>query len=187
MNQNSSILERPKRAMERPDLSRKIRNLISLTFFAAIIGCGSFFFFSYRYRDISSTEISRLSDFDEFLAATPLGSTVKNKEFDMICFTGNYVFALGQARSFLPADEVNSRSILELAGGLGDLFNGSSHTSIVLLARQKVHILQLNRKTGFALKNVGCMAASQANIQIKSIDSITELELPRASLGVSHG
>lgn len=107
---------------------------------------------------------------------TPLGWAIKNPEFDTICFTGNNVFALVQAKSFLSPNEANTRSALGFAGGLADQFNGAFDTSIVLLSRHKAHILQLDRRTGFALKNVGCTAAIQANIQIRSIDSITELE-----------
>jgi hypothetical protein len=168
-------------------LSNKVKSLAFLTFFAIILACGSLFFFSYRHPGISSAAISRASDFNEFLIATPSGWTLKNAEFDTICFTGNNVFALAQSQSFLPPNEVKLRSVLGSAGGIADLFNGASHTSIVLLSGQKALILQLDRRTGFALKNVGCTAASQASIQIKSIDSITELELPQASLGVSHG
>jgi hypothetical protein len=164
-----------------------MRTLAFLALFAVILACGLLFLFSYRYRDISSAAISQLSDFNKFLMVTPLGWTIKNAEFDTICFTGNNVFALAQAKSFLSPNEANTRSALGFAGGLADLFNGSSDTSIVLLSGQNAQIFQLDRRLGFALKNVGCMAASQAKIQIKSIDSITELELPNASLGVTHG
>jgi hypothetical protein len=164
-----------------------MRTRAFLALLAVIVACGSVFLFSYRYRDISSDVISDLSDFNKFLVGTPSGWTIKNAEFDTICFTGNNVFALAQAKSFLSPNESNSRSALGFAGGLGDMFNGSSDTSIVLLSRQNAQIFRLDRRLGFALKNVGCMAARQAKIQMKSIDSITELELPHASLGATHG
>jgi hypothetical protein len=168
-------------------LTIKARSVVFLTFFAAILACGSLFFFSYLHRGVSFAAISRVSDFTEFLLATPSGWIVKNAEFDTICFTGNNVFALAQSKSFLPPNEVNSRSVLESAGGIADLFNGASHTSIVLLSHQKAQILQLDRRAGFSLKNVGCMVTNQANVQINNSDSTTELELPNASLGVTHG
>jgi hypothetical protein len=164
-----------------------MKALAFLASFLVIVVCGLVFLFSYRYRDINSASISNLSDFDKFLVASPLGWTIRSKEFDTICFTGNYVFALSQAKSFLPPNEANTRSALRFAGGVADLFNSGSDTSIVLLSHHGAQIFQLNRKLGFALKNVGCTTTDQAKIKIESIDSITELELPHASLGATHG
>ena len=152
-----------------------------------LLACGLVLVLFFRYRDINSASISNLSDFDKFLVAGPQGWTIRGSEFDTICFTGNYVFALAQAKSFLSPNEANTRSVLGFAGGFGDLFNGGSDTSIVLLSHQSAQILQLNRKRGFELKNVGCTSSNKASIQIKNIDSITEFELPQASLGGIHG
>lgn len=164
-----------------------MKTLALLASFLVVILCGSIIFFSYRDRDINSASISDSSDFEKFFVASPFGWTIRNKEFDIICFTGNYVFALSQTKSFLPSNEANTRSALRFAGGVSDLFNSGSDTSIVLLSRFGAQILQLNRKRGFTLKNVGCTATHQAKIQIENIDSITELELLHASLGAAHG
>jgi len=168
-------------------LTIRTRTRAVLALLAVMVACGLVFLFSYRYRDISSDVISDLSDFNKFLVSTSAGWAIKNAEFDTVCFTGNNVFALAQAKSFLSPNESNWRSALGFAGGLGDMFNGSSDTSIVLLSRKNAQIVRLDRRMGFALKNVGCMAASQTKIQMKSINSTTELELPDASLGATHG
>jgi hypothetical protein len=164
-----------------------MKALAFLASFLVIVVCGWLVLFSTRYRDVNSGSISNLSDLDKFLVEGPLGWTIRSKEFDIICFTGNYVFALSQAKSFLPPNEANTRSALRFAGGVADLFNGGSDASIVLLSRHGAQMFQLNRKLGFAVKNVGCTTAQQAKIQIRNIDSVTELELSHASLGVTDG
>jgi hypothetical protein len=152
-------------------------------FITAALACGALLLFSYRDQNIKSKTISDLSDFNELLTTSSTKWSVKPAEFNTICFTGNYVFALAQANSFLLPHDVESIKVFDAASGLADVFNGSTHTSIVLFSRTEARILQLDRKTGFSLTNVGCANVGTAEIQVRSTKQITELELLQASIG----
>ncbi len=49
---------------------------------------------------------------------------VRNPEFLKVCFAGDYVYALEDARKWFSVNEAEFMRALDAAGGRGDTFNG---------------------------------------------------------------
>jgi hypothetical protein len=90
---------------------------------------------SYRYSNVSKITVSKLSDLEEVFEVGPASLRVKNPEFQMVCFAGDYVYALTDAKHWFAANKTEFDAVLQAAGGSADAFNGGGRSSIVLLSR----------------------------------------------------
>jgi hypothetical protein len=144
---------------------------------------------SCRYSNVSTVAVSRLSDLDETFEVGTSRLRVKNPEYLKVCFSGDYVYALKDARQWFPANDIEFAPVLAAAGGPADTYNGSGNSSIVLLSHASAVILQLDWRTEFSVGNLGCANVDAGDIEIKryQTNSSTELYLPNATLKSPSG
>jgi hypothetical protein len=144
---------------------------------------------SYRYSNVKTIKVSKLTDLDEVFEIDTSSLRVRNPEFLKICFAADYVDALESAQKQLAPDEMEFQPALKAAGGLADVFNDEGNSSIVLLSHTSAIIVELDRRTGFAVAIVGCADATN-DIEIKKSRSDangTEFWLPNATLRSTRG
>jgi hypothetical protein len=144
---------------------------------------------SYGDSNVSRITVSKLSDLDEAFEVGTSSLRVRNPEFLKVCFAGDYVYALKDARQWFAAKDTEFMPALRAAGGPADTFNDDEHSSIVLLSHTSALILQLDRRTGFSVVNLGCASADAGDIKIKryKTNSSTEFYLPNATLSSPPG
>jgi len=144
---------------------------------------------SYRYSNVSTITVSKLSDLDEVFEVGTSSLKVRNPEFLKVCFAGDYVHALESAQKWFAPDEAEFKPALAAAGGLADTFNDEGSSSIVLLSHTSAVILELERRTGFSVAIVGCTSAAN-DIEIRKSRSDAdgiEFWLPNATLRSTRG
>jgi hypothetical protein len=143
---------------------------------------------TYRYTNVSKIIVSKLSDLDEVFEVGASSARVKNPEFLVVCFAGDYVYSLQDAKHWFVGNEGGFDAVLEGVGGTADSFNGVGQSSIVLLSRSSAVILQFDLRTEFLVKNLGCAGADN-DLEIKRYESntSTELYLPSATLKAPRG
>ena len=141
-------------------------------------------YMSHRYSNVSKIIVSKLTDFDETFEVNASSLRVRNPEFLKVCFAGDYVYALKDARQWFAADEIEFAPVLAAAGGPADIYNGAGNSSIVLLSHSSAVILQLDWQTEFLVGNFGCANADAGDIEIKryQTNSSTEFYLRNATL-----
>ena len=69
-------------------------------------------YMSHRHSNVSKIIVSKLTDFDETFEVNASSLRVRNPEFLKVCFAGDYVYALKDARQWFAADENWSRRFL---------------------------------------------------------------------------
>ena len=159
-----------------------------LIIYGAALQLGLAVYSTYRYTNVSKIIVSKLSDLDEVFEIGPSSIRVKNPEVLMVCFANDYVYSLQDAKHWFVGNEGGFKAVLEAAGGTADSFNGEGKSSIVLLSRASAVILQLDIRTEFLVKNLGCAGADN-DIEIKRYESntSTELYLLNATLKAPRG
>jgi hypothetical protein len=143
---------------------------------------------TYRYSNVSTITVSKLSDLDEVFEVGSSSLRVRNPEFLKVCFAAEYVYALDDAQKWFALNETEFKPALEAARGLADTFNFEGSSSIVLLSHTSAVILELERRTGFAVAATGCASAAN-DIEIRKSRSDAdgiEFYLPNATLRSTH-
>jgi hypothetical protein len=141
-------------------------------------------YWDYRDSNVSRTMVSKLSDLEQEFEIGDAGLKVKNPDFVKVCFAGDYVYALKDAGQWFSAGDTEFTPTLRAAGGRADAFNGEERSSIVLLSHTSAVIVQLDRRTGFAVANFGCANVNEGEIKIRKYltNSSREFFLPNATL-----
>lgn len=141
---------------------------------------------SYRYSNVRTITVSKLSDLDEVFEVNASALRVKNPEVLKVCFAADYEYTLQSAKQWLSPHSDEFMPALVAAGGLADTFNDEGKSSIVLLSHATATILELDRRTGHSVGIIGCASAHLANIEIRKSDAGTESYLPNATLRWTH-
>jgi hypothetical protein len=143
---------------------------------------------TYRYTNVTKIIVSKLSDLDEVFEVGASSVRLKDAEFLVVCFAGDYVYSLQDAKHWFVGNEGGFDAVLEKAGGTADSFNGVGQSSIVLLSGSSAVILQFDLRTEFLVKNLGCAGADN-DLEIKRYESntSTELYLPNATPKAPRG
>jgi hypothetical protein len=144
---------------------------------------------SHRYSNVSKITVLRLADLDEAFEVGTSRLRVRNPEFLKVCFAGDYVYALKDAKQWFAGNEAEFMPALEAAGGPADTYNGEGNSSIVLLSHTFALILQLDWRSKFFATNLGCASTDAGDIEIKryQTNSSTEFYLPNATLKSPRG
>lgn len=132
---------------------------------------------SYRDSNVSRIMVSNLSDLGGEFEIGNAALRVRNPKILKVCFAGDYVYALKDARYWFAADDAEFALALRAAGGPADIFNGEERSSIVLLSRKSAVIMQLDRRTGLSVANFGCADADASNIVIRRYFTNPNIEL----------
>lgn len=132
---------------------------------------------SYRDRNVSRIFVSNLSDLGSEFEIAHAALRVRDPDVLKICFAGDYVYALKDARYWFAADDTEFALALGAAGGRADIFNGEERSSIVLLSHKSAVIMQLDRRTGLSVANFGCADADAGNIVIRRYLTNPSIEL----------
>jgi hypothetical protein len=143
---------------------------------------------SYRDSNVSRIAVSKLSDLEEVFEIGASSLRVRSPEFREVCFTGDYVYALKDARQWFRTDQTEFKRALGAAGGPADAFNDAEHSSIVLLSHSFALILQLDGQEGLLLANFGCASIDAGDIEIRRYQTnfSTEFYLPNATPKSPH-
>jgi hypothetical protein len=120
----------------------------------------------YRDGNVDRIKVSKLSDLEDVFEVSASRLRVRNPEFRMVCFTGDYVYALKDAEQWFRKDGAEFERALRAAGGRADAFNDDEHSSIVLLSHSSALILQLDWQEGLILANFGCASIDAGDIEI---------------------
>ena len=152
--------------------------------YGTAIAFGILAYNSYRYNNVTRITVSKFADLDKAFEVGPSSLRVRNPEFLKVCFTGDYVHALKDAKQWFAADVSEFMPALSAAGGPADVYNGKGQASIVLLSHTSSTILQLDWRTDFFAENLGCASTVSGDIEIKryKTNSSTQLYLPNATL-----
>jgi hypothetical protein len=166
-----------------------VKAMVLLAVYGTALAIGMLVYESCRYNNVSKITVSKLADLDEVFEVGPSSLRVRNPEFLKVCFTGDYVHALKDAKQWFAADEAEFAPALEAAGGSADTYNGEGQASIVLLSHTSALILQLDRRTELFAANLGCASTDAGDIAIKRYrtNSSTEFYLPNATLKSPRG
>jgi hypothetical protein len=159
------------------------RTIALLVVYGTVVVFGFLLHASYRDSNVSRIAVSKLSDLDEEFEVGVWGVRVKNPKFLKVCFTGDYVYALKDAKQWFAAEDTEFEVALRAAGGPADVFNDDDHSSIVLLAHDSALIMQLSWQAGLSLANFGCANVNGADIELKGYETnpSVSLFLPRAT------
>lgn len=142
-----------------------------------------------RDSNVSRIAVSNIWDLHREFDIRDAKMRVRNPEVLRVCFAGDYVYALKDARRWFAAGDAEFDPVLQAAGGRADVFNGEGESSIVLLTRKSAVIMQLNRRTGLAVANFGCVGVDAGHIEMRTYQtsSVTEFVFPNATLKASIG
>jgi hypothetical protein len=168
------------------------RTIALLAVYGTVLGLGFLLYSSYRDSNVSRISISKLSDLDEEFETGVWGVRVKNPKFLKVCFTGDYVHALKDAKQWFAAEDTEFKVALRAGGGPADVFNDDEHSSIVLLSHDSALILQLSWRAGLSITNLGCASVDSANIDLKSYETNSSVNLllrgatPKSPRGPEH-
>jgi hypothetical protein len=99
-----------------------VKATVLLAVYGTALAFGTLVYESYRYNNVNRITVSKLVDLDEAFKIGPSSLRVKNPEFLKICFTGDYVYALKDARQWFAADDTEFMLALEAAGGPADVY-----------------------------------------------------------------
>ena len=159
-----------------------------LAVYGTALVCAVLAYFSWRDSNVSRIEVSTQSDLEKEFEIGDSTLRVKNPEFLKVCFVGDYVYALKDARYWFAADETEFAPVRRAAGGRGDAFNGEGKSAIVLLSHSSAVILQFDWKT-FYLANLGCADVHDGDIASwkSKFTSGAVFHLPNATLKESRG
>jgi hypothetical protein len=166
-----------------------VKAILVLAVYGTALACGMLLYERDRYSNVNKITVSKLADMEEAFEVGPSSLRVRNPEFLKVCFTGDYVHALKDAKQWFAADDTEFMPALEAAGGPADVYNGEGQASIVLLSHTSALILQLDWRTQFFAANLGCASTDAGAIKIKrySTNSSTEFYLPNATLKSRRG
>src|SRR5882757_2300136 len=168
------------------------RTVALLAVYGTVLVLGFLLYASYRDSNVSRISVSKLSDLDEEFEVGVWGVRVKNPKFLKVCFTGDYVHALKDAKQWFAAEDTEFKVALRAAGGPADVFNDDEHSSIVLLSHDSALILQLSWRAGLSVTNLGCASVDGANIDLKSYETNSSVNLllrgatPKSPRGPEH-
>ena len=138
-----------------------------------------------RDRNVSTIVVSKLSDLDPVFDVSSSSLRVRNPEFLKVCLSGDYFFALKDAKQWFAGDDAAGFApVLEAAGGPADVYNGEEASSIVLLSRRSAVILKFDPQMEFYASNYGCASVNGGDILLKryASNSMTQFYLPNATL-----
>jgi len=153
------------------------RTIALLAVYGTVVVFGFLLHASYRDSNVSRISVSKLSDLDEEFEVGVWGVRVKNPKFLKVCFTGDYVHALKDAKQWFAAEDAEFKAALRAAGGPADVFNDDEHSSIVLLSHDSALILQLSWRAGLSLANFGCASVNGASITLKGYETNSSVSL----------
>jgi hypothetical protein len=176
-----------------PTVDQIIGRMIAfLAVYGTVVVFGFLLHASYRDSNVSRIAVSKLSDLDEEFEVGVWGVRVKNPKFLKMCFTGDYVHALKDAKQWFAAEDTEFKAALRAAGGSADVFNDDDHSSIVLLSHDSALILQLSWQAGLSVANLGCANVNGTNIDLKSYETNSSANLflrgatPKSPRGPEH-
>src|SRR5579863_9346276 len=138
-----------------------------LAIYSAAFQIWSNILLSYLEENVRITAVSKVDDLESFFEISGSSARVKDPKFKTICFAGDHVYALGDAKHWFAKNEIGWISVLRAARGAADIFNGKDRSSIVLLSHTSAVILQLASEAGTSAENFGCASANASGIEIK--------------------
>lgn len=168
------------------------RTIALLAVYGTVLVLGFLLYSSYRDSNVSIISVSKLSDFDGEFEVGVWDVRVKNPKFLKVCFTGDYVHALKDAKQWFAAEDTEFKVALRAAGGPADVFNDDEHSSIVLLSHDSALILQLSWRAGLSVTNLGCASVDGANIDLTRYETNSSVNLflrgatPKSPRGPEH-
>jgi hypothetical protein len=161
----------------------KAKVIALLAVYGTAFVCAVLVYFSWRDSNVTKIEVSTIADFATQFEVGESSLRVKDPEILRVCFVGDYVHALKDARYWFGADETEFKTALRAAGGRADAFNDGGKFSIVLLSHSSAVILQFDWRA-FYLANLGCAGAHEGDIALRKtkFTSSAGLYLPDATL-----
>ena len=133
----------------------------------------------FRENSISIREIARIEDFQQFLDLSSTGvATVKSGEYQMICLTHGYGFALAQVKEIIDSKTTPFTSkVWAAAGGLNDYPEAEFNGAVVLLSAEKAVVLGVDKRNGISVGQRDCANVDSARVEIRKYGEHQELWL----------